>query len=539
MSKATQAALAFFQLRKVDEEQRLVYGRAVQEVPDRVGEIMDYESSKPLFEAWSKSQQEASLGKSAGNVRSMHKADTAAGIVVPGGISFHDTDKAIDVCVKVTDDQEWQKVLSGTYTGFSVGGSYAKKWEDPELKKTRYTAAPSELSLVDRPCIPTAKFFDIQKADGSVLQKAFAETEKGDAAPKKGDKRTMDGEEQEYDGEQWAPCAKVVTLGEMTKVLLDAGATADELNALTFDGLRKRYEEQLAKGTDAEPADVDVFVPGTAEQVDELLKVLAERKWTFGDALALVKVQAERPAAPPAAPTREELNARVAKAVAGRVDALKPAEAELQKVTASAMLDELRKNLATSCSFASLLQSLDGLCRAVEYEALMEQDGSALPTNLRKWVAGGAALLSDMARETASEMADNTEVMALADRAGALVKHLGEETMALAKAAPAPAEELAKVQAERDALSKSFTEQAAQVKQMGETLLKVTADLELLKRQPAGGIRLRAVDKGQDVTELQKSEPEPVKNSHGEKQDAATLIKSLHQQGGQPLLKLD
>ena len=35
---------------KIDEEQKLVYGRATQEVLDKANEIMDYESSKPMFE---------------------------------------------------------------------------------------------------------------------------------------------------------------------------------------------------------------------------------------------------------------------------------------------------------------------------------------------------------------------------------------------------------------------------------------------------------------------------------------------------------
>lgn len=177
MNTATQTAatpLVFVQLNKIDEAQRLVYGRAVQEVPDRVGEIFDYASSKPLFEAWSKSTMDASMGKSSGNIRAMHK-DVAAGRLEPvNGLTFHDGDKAIDIVAKIVDDAEWDKVMQGVYTGFSIGGSYAKKWEDTELKKTRYTANPTEISLVDRPCVPTATFFEIQKADGSVEKRDFA-----------------------------------------------------------------------------------------------------------------------------------------------------------------------------------------------------------------------------------------------------------------------------------------------------------------------------------------------------------------------------
>lgn len=166
----------YAQINKVDEEKRLVYGIAAAEVPDRSGEILDYETSKAHFQSWVKETLEASDGQSHGNLRAMH-GKVAAGKLT--GIEFDDANKQFPVVAKVVDDQEWKKVLEGVYTGFSIGGSYIKKWDDPEAKKAdgsklvRYTAAPNELSLVDRPCIPAAKFFDVQKADGSVEQVLF------------------------------------------------------------------------------------------------------------------------------------------------------------------------------------------------------------------------------------------------------------------------------------------------------------------------------------------------------------------------------
>ena len=81
----------FAQMTKVDEEKRLVIGRAVQEVPDRSGEIFDYASSKPHFEQWSKSFADDTDGKSLGNLRAMH-GKVAAGKLT--GIDFNDADKA-------------------------------------------------------------------------------------------------------------------------------------------------------------------------------------------------------------------------------------------------------------------------------------------------------------------------------------------------------------------------------------------------------------------------------------------------------------
>lgn len=163
----------FIPLTKISEETRTVYGRAVQgDVVDKSGEVFDYESSKPHFQQWSAEVSAATGGKSLGNVRSMH-GNVAAGKLVD--IQFSDHEQAIDVAARIVDDQEWKKVLAGVYTGFSIGGRYLKRWPDnvDGQMVQRYTAAPSEISLVDAPCVPTAKFFDVVKSDGRVRRQAF------------------------------------------------------------------------------------------------------------------------------------------------------------------------------------------------------------------------------------------------------------------------------------------------------------------------------------------------------------------------------
>lgn len=159
----------FARIIKVDEETRTVTGRAAQEVVDRDNEIFDYASSKPEFMKWSAEVSADTGGKSLGNVRSMH-GNTAAGKLT--NIDFNDVEKAIDISAKIVDDNEWEKVTEGVHTGFSIGGRYARKWAEPINGKMiqRYTAVPSEISIVDRPCCPTAKFFSIHKRDGSVVQ---------------------------------------------------------------------------------------------------------------------------------------------------------------------------------------------------------------------------------------------------------------------------------------------------------------------------------------------------------------------------------
>lgn len=164
----------FIPLTKVDVEKRLVYGTIAEEIPDKAGEIMDYQSARPEFEAWSAEIAKASDGKSLGNLRAMH-GTIAAGKLE--SLAFDDDAKRIECCGKVVDDAEWKKVLEGVYTGFSMGGQYLKRWKDTdEPHLTRYTPRPAEVSLVDNPCIPTATF-EVVKEDGTTELRKFRPTE--------------------------------------------------------------------------------------------------------------------------------------------------------------------------------------------------------------------------------------------------------------------------------------------------------------------------------------------------------------------------
>ena len=154
----------FFQLAKVDEAKRLVYGVATAEVADKAGEILDYDSSVPYFKAWSADIAKASGGKSLGNVREMHN-NHAVGKLTE--LECDDAAKLIKVCAKIVEESTWQKVLEGVLTGFSIGGDYKKKWKDEANKAlTRFTADPSEISVVDNPCVGIATFEYI-KSDGT------------------------------------------------------------------------------------------------------------------------------------------------------------------------------------------------------------------------------------------------------------------------------------------------------------------------------------------------------------------------------------
>jgi hypothetical protein len=162
--------VGFIPITKVDVVQREVWGVAAEESPDKTGEIMDYAASKPHFETWSEGIRKASGGKSLGNVRAMH-ASIAAGKLIH--FEARDEERQFYVGAKIVDDQEWQKVLEGVYTGFSVGGKYGRRWHDPEeTALMRYEAIPSEISLADNPAMHGATF-EVVKADGVTEMRKF------------------------------------------------------------------------------------------------------------------------------------------------------------------------------------------------------------------------------------------------------------------------------------------------------------------------------------------------------------------------------
>jgi hypothetical protein len=175
----------FARMLKVDEAARTVTGVIADETLDLSGEIFDYATSKAHFEAWSGGIAKATAGKSVGNVRAMH------GSIVAGKLNAliaNDAEKSITVTAHIVDDSEWNKVQTGCYTGFSIGGKYEKKWADADdATKMRYTAIPSEVSIVDLPCNPGAQFTVI-KADGAQEMRKFilADATAGDETVEKG-----------------------------------------------------------------------------------------------------------------------------------------------------------------------------------------------------------------------------------------------------------------------------------------------------------------------------------------------------------------
>lgn len=135
-------------IQKVDAEQRMVWGYASTEAVDADGETILKSAVEEALEDYLKWA----------NIREMHKP-SAVGTAEEAMVD----DKGLYLGAKIVDDAAWAKVQAGVYKGFSIGGKTLAR--DPKHKKTITKVALHEISLVDRPSNPEARF-DVWKAAG-------------------------------------------------------------------------------------------------------------------------------------------------------------------------------------------------------------------------------------------------------------------------------------------------------------------------------------------------------------------------------------
>jgi hypothetical protein len=168
-------------------------------------------------------------------------------------ITFDDVAKAIEVEAKIVDDNEWNKTLAGCYTGFSIGGSYARKWKGEDGVQ-RYTACPLEYSLVDLPCNPDAQF-SVIKADGSEELRKY-DTHRTDA------RQALAGQlAKRAVAVEPIALALAALLGKpLAKGMCDVAALADILNALGWVADDAEWEASWEGDGSTVPADLRAAV---------------------------------------------------------------------------------------------------------------------------------------------------------------------------------------------------------------------------------------------------------------------------------------
>jgi HK97 family phage prohead protease len=147
---------------KVDVEKRTVSGFATLDNVDAHGEIIDSGASIEAFK------------KFRGGLREMH-TNNAVGTVVKfeEAKKYSDDEEKLYTGVYITArvskgaQDTWEKVLDGTYKGFSIGGKIKRKEleksEDGKVRNVIKDYDLLEVSLVDNPANPLAMVMTVQK----------------------------------------------------------------------------------------------------------------------------------------------------------------------------------------------------------------------------------------------------------------------------------------------------------------------------------------------------------------------------------------
>jgi hypothetical protein len=151
---------------KVDVERRMVSGFATLDNIDKQGDIVTTESSINAFKNFR------------GNLREMHQPSAVGKIVSFKEDRYFDPNEKkfysgvyVSAYVSKGAQDAWEKVLDGTYTGFSIGGNI-KTWDDAfneEMDKSIRVIKEYdlfELSLVDSPANQFANIVSIEKQNG-------------------------------------------------------------------------------------------------------------------------------------------------------------------------------------------------------------------------------------------------------------------------------------------------------------------------------------------------------------------------------------
>jgi hypothetical protein len=204
---------------KVDEQRRTVSGFASLDNLDKQYDIVTSEASMEAF------------AKFRGNIREMHQPSAVGKMVSFKEDKYFDPEskkfyKGVFVSAYISKgaNDAWEKVLDGTYTGFSIGGRM-NKWDDAYDEKSDSQIRIIkdydliELSLVDSPANQFANIVSVEKVDGvdiikaddTILENVFWDKESGlvlvsenesEVSPTSGEQMANIGFVEKTDGEK-------------------------------------------------------------------------------------------------------------------------------------------------------------------------------------------------------------------------------------------------------------------------------------------------------------------------------------------------
>jgi outer membrane murein-binding lipoprotein Lpp len=274
---------------KVDQERRIVSGFATLDNVDKQNDIVTTEASLNAF------------SKFRGNIREMHQPSAVGRMVSFKEDKYFDTDTKkfysgvyVSAYVSKGAQDTWEKVIDGTYTGFSIGGKMLK-WDDAYDEKVdskvriikEYDLV--ELSLVDSPANQFANILsiekvndaDVLKGDGvAELENVFWDSESGlvilsenesEIHPMSGVSMKNIGFVEKTDEEKTdmikflVDSAKGINLSKMTEEVSPMTKTTESIMEKSEDAV-----EEVEVAPEAEPETEEVVEEESVEKADSV-----------------------------------------------------------------------------------------------------------------------------------------------------------------------------------------------------------------------------------------------------------------------------
>jgi archaellum component FlaC len=307
---------------KVDQSRRIVSGFASLDNLDKQMDIVTTEASMNAF------------AKFRGNIREMHQPSAVGKMLNFKEEKYFDPEskkfyKGVYVSTYISKGAQdaWEKVLDGTYTGFSIGGRM-NKWDDAYDEKSDsqiriikdYDLV--ELSLVDSPANQFASILSVEKVDGkdiikgdeTVLENVFYDKESGivvvseedsHLSPTTGEEMTNIGFVEKTDKEKvdmikfLVDSAKGIHTSKITKEVNPMSETTEAVLDTAVETAEITPEAQPAEVLET-PVDVEKTVAveevvaetstdGSVEEVEVAAEDAAKSDQAIADAIVEIK----------------------------------------------------------------------------------------------------------------------------------------------------------------------------------------------------------------------------------------------------------
>jgi uncharacterized protein YoxC len=354
-------------LTKVDEGRRIVSGFASLDNLDKQDDIVTTEASMEAF------------AKFRGNIREMHQPSAIGKMVSFKEEKYFDPEtkkfyKGVFVSAYISKGAQdaWEKVLDGTYTGFSIGGRM-NKWDDAYDEKSDKAIRVIkeydliELSLVDSPANQFANIMSVEKVDGvdtitgssanTVVENVFWDSESGivtisenetEVSPVSGEEMKNIGFVEKNDSEKTT----------MIKFLVDSAKGIRTIKIAKEDNPMTENTEVVAEAT-PEVNEVEVAPEAPAEAVAKSLEVTEEVVAEKSDAVV------EEGSAPSIEEVTEKADEAIVEVASATAEVAK-AVSEIQNSVTNALSDLAATVKAMQANVDAITKSLESVTEEVK-----------------------------------------------------------------------------------------------------------------------------------------------------------------------------